>query len=108
MGIVPTDSGKLSDVLKTKLLKAMCMMNWYIYQYWYIWDKLFKFQPNICSACHDVLIFSMKVSDIAILSINGSHYYFKIKGITEAKDLLKKTNLIRTSRTFPCCKSRIF
>ena len=27
-----------------------------ICHYWYILDKEFKFQPDICKECHDVLI----------------------------------------------------
>ena len=34
--------------------------------YWYILDKGFKFQPDVCNECHDVLLMSMSLSDIAI------------------------------------------
>ena len=63
-------------------------------------DKGFKFQPNICNVCHDVLMMSMKLSNIAILSINGSDYRCKINGIgiTDAVNLLQKGNLIGKSR----------
>ena len=27
-----------------------------IYHYWYFLDKGFKFQPNVCNECHDVLV----------------------------------------------------
>ena len=32
-------------------------------------NKRLKFQPNICNECHDLLIVSMNLSDIAILNI---------------------------------------
>ena len=33
-------------------------------------DKGFKFQPNACNGCHDLLIMAM--NDIAIINIKGS------------------------------------
>ena len=36
--------------------------------------KDFKFQPNVCNGCHDLLMMSMNLSDIAILNIKGSEY----------------------------------
>ena len=35
--------------------------------YWYILDKGFKFHPNICNGCHDLLIMSINLNDIVIL-----------------------------------------
>ena len=37
-----------------------------IYHYWYFLKKGFKFQPNVCNRFHDLLMMSMKLSDIAI------------------------------------------
>ena len=45
-----------------------------ICHYWYFLNYSFKFQPNVCYRCHDLLI-SMNLSDIAILNIKGSDYY---------------------------------
>ena len=45
-----------------------------ICHYWYFLNKGFKFQPNICNRCHDLLMMSMNVSGIAILNIKGSDY----------------------------------
>ena len=45
-----------------------------ICHYWYFLNKGFKFQPNICNRCHDLLMMSMNFSDIAILNIKGSDY----------------------------------
>ena len=33
----------------------------------------FKFQPNVCNRCHNLLM-SLNLSDIAILNIKGSDY----------------------------------
>ena len=42
-----------------------------ICHYWYFLNYSFKFQSNICNRCHDLLIMSMNLSDIAILNIKG-------------------------------------
>ena len=45
-----------------------------ICHYWYFLNFSFKFQSNICSRSHDLLMMSMKISDITILNIKGSGY----------------------------------
>ena len=46
-----------------------------IYHYWYLLNKGFKFQPNVCNRCHNLLMMSMNLSDIAILSIKSADYW---------------------------------
>ena len=38
-----------------------------ICHYCYFLDKGFKFQPNVCNRCHDLLMMSINHSDIATL-----------------------------------------
>ena len=38
-----------------------------ISHYRYFLNYSFKFQPNFCNRCHDLLMMSMNLSDIAIL-----------------------------------------
>ena len=45
-----------------------------IYHYWYFLNYSFKFEPNVCNRCHDLLIMSVNLRDIAILNIKGSDY----------------------------------
>ena len=45
-----------------------------IYHYWYFLCYSFKFQPNVCKRCHDLLMMSINLSDIVILNIKGSDY----------------------------------
>ena len=35
--------------------------------YWYFLSKRFKFQVNVCNGCHDLLLMSLSLSDIAFL-----------------------------------------
>ena len=40
----------------------------------YFLNKGFTFQPDLCNACHDLLMMSMNLSDITILNIKGPDY----------------------------------
>ena len=51
-------------------------------------DKWFKFQPDVCNGCHDVLMMSMNLSDIAILSINDADYCCIISGIIKSEVII--------------------
>ena len=49
-----------------------------ICHYWYFLDFSFKFRPNVCNRCHDLLM-SLILSDIATLNIKMlwlSRYYW--------------------------------
>ena len=45
-----TESTFLKDVNKTSASKEC-----YVCHYWYFLKKNFKFEPNVCNRCHDVL-----------------------------------------------------
>ena len=67
------------------------------------WDFLnysFKFQPNVCHRCHDLLM-SMNLSDIANLNIKGSYYRCIISLISknEAINLLQNVDLTKKNQT---------
>ena len=70
------------DVDKTSELKKRNVCH-----YWYFLDKSLKFQPNACNGCHDLLMMSMNLSDIAILNIKGSNYRCIINGISQNEDI---------------------
>ena len=63
------DVSEGNDVNKTSASKQynICL-------YWYFFNYSFKFQPNVCNRCHDLLKMSINLSDIAILNIKGSDY----------------------------------
>ena len=37
--------------------------------YWYLLNFSFKFQPNVCNRCQDLLMMPMNLNDIAILTL---------------------------------------
>ena len=70
-----------------------------ICHYWFFLNFGFKFQRNVSNRCHDLLMMSMKISDIAILNINGSDYRCIISLITknEAINLMQNVDLTKKS-----------
>ena len=58
------------DVNKTSASKECDVCHYWCFL------KSFKFQTNVCNRCHDLLMVSMNLSDIAILNIKGSDYCF--------------------------------
>ena len=62
--------------------KASALKDCHVCFYWYFLSYSFKFQPNVCSRCHDLLMMSVNLSDIAILNIKGSDYWCIISFIS--------------------------
>ena len=50
------------DVNKTSASKECDICH-----YWFFLNYTFKFEPNVCNRCHDLLMISLNLSDIAIL-----------------------------------------
>ena len=73
-----------------------------ICHYWHYLDKEFKFQPDGCNGCHDVLMMSTNICNIAILNIHGVDYCIIISGITKSKatNLIQNINFTEKSWTF--------
>ena len=65
-----------------------------ICQYWYFLNKGFKFQPNVCKRCHDLLMMSMSLSDITMLNIISVDRCI-VSGISknEVMNLMQNTDL---------------
>ena len=51
----------------------------------------FKFQANVCNACHDLLMMSLNISDVTILNIKSGDYRCIISRISKSK----ATNLLQ-------------
>ena len=54
-----------------------------ICHYWYFLNHSFKFQPNVCNKCHDLLMMSINLINITILNIKGSDYHCIISLISK-------------------------
>ena len=62
-----------------------------ICHYRYFLNKGFKFQRNVCNRCHDLLMMSMNLSDVAILDIKNADYRCIISGISK-REVIKSFN----------------
>ena len=67
--------------------------------YWYFLNYSFKFQPNVCNRCHDLLMTPMNVSDIPILKFKGSddHCIINLISKNEAIKLMQNADLTEKS-----------
>ena len=90
------DVSKGIDVNKTSASKECAVRHC-----WCFLNKSFKFQPNVCNRCHDLLMMSVNLSDIAILNIKSADYRCIVSGIskTEATNLIQNANLTEKSGT---------
>ena len=73
-----------------------------IFHYSYFLNKGFKFKSHVSNGCNDLLMMSMKLSDIAILNIKGSNYRCIISKISKSEviNLMQNINLTEKIRTF--------
>ena len=85
----------------TYVNKASASKECDICNYWYFLNKGFKFKPNVCNRCHDLLKMSINLTDIAILNIKGSDYYCIISGISKSEsiNLMQKIDLTKKCGT---------
>ena len=90
------DNSEGIDVNKTSASKECGVCH-----YWYFLNYSSKFQSNGCNRCHDLLMMSMNLGNIAILNIKGSDYLCIISLISknETINLLQNADLIKKSRT---------
>ena len=72
------DVNKTSESKKCDVCHYQCFLNY-----------CFKFQPNFCNKCYDLLMMSVNRSDIAISSIKGSGYCFIISLISQKKKTIQ-------------------
>ena len=72
-----------------------------VFHYWYFLNYSFKLQPSVCNRCHDLLMMSISLNDIAILNIKGSDDGCIISLISkkEAIKLIQNADLIGKSGT---------
>ena len=57
------DVNKTSASIECDICHYLCFLNY-----------SFKFRPNVCNRCHDLLMMSINLSDIAVLNIKASDY----------------------------------
>ena len=91
-----TDVSEETEVNKASLSKECDACH-----YWYFLDYSFKFQPIVCNRCHDLLIMSINLSDIAILDFKAydSRCIISLISKNEAITLLENADLTEKIET---------
>ena len=67
--------------------------------YWYFLNKEFKFQSYVCNRCHESLMMSVQLSDIAILEIWNADYCCIISRISKSQALNLMQNIDFTEQS---------
>ena len=70
-----------------------------IYHYYYFLNYSFKFKTNVCNRCHDLLIMSINLSNIAILNIKASDRCCIISLISKNEDIKLLQNAYFTEKS---------
>ena len=86
----------------TFLKKMMLIKQANIFHYWYFSNKGFKFQPNVCNRCNDLLMISMNLSDIAIFNIKSADYQCVISGTSKSEAVNSMQNIELTKKVEKC------
>ena len=67
-----------------------------ICHYWYFKDIGFKYEPYLCTGCHDLMQKAMGFNDVAIVYVKGSSYriHFWYMSKDDAISIMNNSNLI--------------
>ena len=76
------DVSEGNDVHKTSESKECDICH-----YWYFLDKGFKFQQKVCNECHDILMVSLNLGNIAILNIKSAEYPCIVRRISKSESI---------------------
>ena len=67
--------------------------------YWFF-NHGFNFQDSVCNDCHDLTIFCLNISNIAIITVKGVNYCCIIHGISKCKAIHLLKNPVLDGRGY--------
>ena len=70
-----------------------------ICNYWYFIDKGPKFQSNVYNGCHDLLVMSVNLGNIAILNIKSADSWCIISRISKSETINLMQNIDLTEKS---------
>ena len=90
--------------------KASASEKYNISHYWFLLDKAFKFQANVCYGCHGVLIMPINPSNIAILILRTVFYRWIANGISKSEvlNLLQNVDFSKKVEHYKIKKKNIY
>ena len=74
--------------------KTSALKEYMISHYWYFKDAGFKFEPYVCNKCHDVLMATYELKNIAILTAKGVDYRCILWGISKTEAVNRLSNSV--------------
>ena len=83
---------ELTFAKELMLIKQVYQRSMIFFHYWYFLNNSFKFQPNACNRCHDLLMMSINLDNNAILNIRWSDYCCIISLTSKNKGINSKQN----------------
>ena len=79
------------DVNKTSASKECDICH-----YWYFKNIGFRYEPNLCNGCHDLMQKAVSFNDVAIVYVKGSacrtHFWYMSKD--DAISIMNNSNLV--------------
>ena len=76
--------------------KTSASKEWDICHYWYFKDVGFKYEPYLCSVCHNLMQKAMSFNDVTIVYVKGSAYriHFWYMSKNDAISIMNNSNLV--------------
>ena len=68
-----------------------------ICQYW-LFNHVFKFQDSLCNGCHDLTMFSLDITDFAIITVKDLDHCCIVHGISESEAIHLLENSVLDDR----------
>ena len=69
-----------------------------LYHYWFFKDIVYKFEEHVCNKCHDLLMMTNSLKDIARLSTKGATFRCILMGISKNGALKRLNNSVTRER----------
>ena len=81
------------------LVKSNSSKEWMICHYWYF-NHGFEFQDYECNGCHDLVMLSVNIIDIAIITVKNVDYRCIIITLASLKQLIYYKNSVPEDQGF--------
>ena len=78
------DTSEEIDINKTSASKKF-----ELFHYWFFKDVAFNFEEHLCNGCHDLLMMTYSLKNIAILNTKGATFRCLLMGIGKNEALKK-------------------
>ena len=78
------DTSEEIDINKTSASKKI-----ELFHYWFFKDVAFNFEEHVCNGCHDLLMKTYSLKNIAILNAKGATFRCLLMGIGKNEALKK-------------------